>query len=283
VILNLPRYVGLSFALIGFSFAARVAAVPIVESVPGGFAEIALKSEGSARPKAYFEGRRAMVLPDHDGYKAIVGLPLSLKPGPQNIEVEDKSGRHAVEFVVKDKRYAEQHLTIKNKRQVNPTPLDMKRIEREYKLIRAAKAHWSNHDPASLALHYPVHGEVSSPFGLRRFFNGEPRHPHSGLDIAVPMSTPVKAAADGTVINTGYYFFNGRTVFLDHGQGFITMYCHLSKIEVKKGQKVAQGQEIARSGMTGRATGPHLHLSVILNDTMVDPTLFLPPPATASR
>ena len=283
----MPAYFKASIVILGLAaglFATvSVLATPIAENVPGGFVEIPLPEAGSARPKAFFDGQRIMVLPGKDGYTAVVGLPLSLAPGPQKIEVEDKGGRHAIEFMVKDKRYAEQHLTIENKRQVNPNPQDMKRIRREYKLIRAAKSHWSNRDPASLTLVYPVMGPFSSPFGLRRFFNGQPRHPHSGLDIAVAMGTPVEAAAAGTVINTGHYFFNGKTVFIDHGQGFITMYCHLSRIGVKDGQKVKQGEEIARSGMTGRATGPHLHLSVILNDTMVDPTLFLPPPATAAK
>jgi len=108
-----------------------------------------------------------------------------------------------------------------------------------------------------------------------RFFNDQPRQPHAGLDIAASQGTAVKAPADGYVISTGEYFFNGNTVFIDHGQGMITMYCHLNHIDVKTGQHIKRGELIGTVGQTGRATGAHLHWSVILNRTMVDPELFL--------
>lgn len=260
--------------------------LPPGSNVPGGFVVVPLEAVGADRPTATFNGRRVLVISDSERYAAIVGIPLRATPGEQRIAARGAT-RKSYSFRVEPKRYAEQRLTITDTRKVNPDSVDQVRIARETKRIAAVKAHWSEEEPDSLWLDLPVRGRFSSPFGLRRFFNDQERNPHSGLDIAIGAGTPVLAAAAGTVIDTGDYFFNGRTVFIDHGQGFLTMYCHLSKIRVHTGDRVARGERIALSGMTGRATGPHLHLSVVLNGTMVDPVLFLPlasaPPKAEAR
>ncbi len=270
----------------GPSAAAESSGLPAGANVPGGFVVIPHEAGGADRPTASFNGRRVLVIPDGEGYAAIVGIPLKTAPGEQRIAARGAT-RKTYPFQVEPKRYAEQRLTITDTRKVNPNPEDQARIAREMKRIAAAKAHWSEQEPDSLRLDLPARGRFSSPFGLRRFFNDQERNPHSGLDIAIGTGTPVLAAAAGTVIDTGDYFFNGRTVFVDHGQGFLTMYCHLSEIRVQPGDRVGRGERLALSGMTGRATGPHLHFSVVLNDTMVDPALFLPlpnsPPKAGAR
>lgn len=151
----------------------------------------------------------------------------------------------------------------------------MKRILSEKKRKTAAKKNWLDH-PTHADFLVPVEGRISSIFGLRRFFNNQARRPHSGLDIASPQGTPIKAVAAGTVIELGNFFFSGNMVYLDHGQGLITLYAHMHTINVKLGDKVSKGQVIGTVGETGRVTGPHLHLAVIANQTLVDPLLFLP-------
>jgi murein DD-endopeptidase MepM/ murein hydrolase activator NlpD len=126
-----------------------------------------------------------------------------------------------------------------------------------------------------LQFRLPVHGRISSIFGLRRYFNEQPRLPHSGIDIAAPIGTPVVAPLDGTVMETGDYFFNGKTVFINHGQGLISMLNHLSRITVKRGVYVRQGQKLGEVGMSGRVTGPHLHWTISLNNSRIDPALFV--------
>ncbi len=138
----------------------------------------------------------------------------------------------------------------------------------------AYKLFTKNEDPI-LTLAMPAEGPYSSAFGLKRFFNDQPRAPHSGLDIAAPDRSPIKAAAKGKVTAVGDYFFNGNTVIIDHGHGLSTMYCHMSKIDVKVGDQVDLGQQIGLVGATGRVTGPHLHWGVSLNNQRVDPLLFV--------
>ena len=241
--------------------------------VPGGVAVVPLGAANDA-PQASYDGRRVMVIRDSDGqWIAMVGIPLDTPPGRQTLQVQ---GRAAATFEVGTKEYAAQHIKLKNRRQVTPNPDDLKRIERELDLQLAAyRTYRPGIIPSNVMLDRPVDGRLSSPFGLRRFFNGQERNPHSGLDFAVPAGTPVKAPAAGRVVLVGTYFFNGNTVFVDHGQGFISMFCHLSAIDVKVGDEVARGAVVGKVGATGRATGPHLHWNVSLNDARVDPAIFI--------
>ncbi|HHK3164167.1 TPA: peptidoglycan DD-metalloendopeptidase family protein [Pseudomonas aeruginosa] len=243
--------------------------------VPGGVAVVDLGEEGPP-PRAFYQGKPVLVVREEGRrWIAVVGIPLSTKPGPQKLEVRAATGNHEERFSVGSKHYREQRITLKNKRQVNPLPEDLKRIERELAEQTAAYRRFSPGLPSNLMLDKPVDGPLSSPFGLRRFFNGEERNPHSGLDFAVPAGTPIKAPAAGKVILIGDYFFNGKTVFVDHGQGFISMFCHLPKIDVKLGQQVPRGGVLGKVGATGRATGPHMHWNVSLNDARVDPAIFI--------
>jgi len=239
--------------------------------VPGGVAVVDLGPAASA-PSASFQGKPVLVIhEDQSRWIAIVGLPLTLKPGPQQISSQGRQ----LSFEVGNKHYTEQRITLKNPQMVNPDTSNLKRIERELAEQTRAYQQFSAGTPSNLQLDKPVNGPLSSRFGLRRFFNGEERNPHSGLDFAVPAGTKIKAPAAGKVILINNYFFNGNTVFVDHGQGFISMFCHLSKIDVQLGQQLARGAVLGRVGATGRATGPHMHWNISLNDARVDPAIFI--------
>ncbi|HEY5603732.1 MAG TPA: peptidoglycan DD-metalloendopeptidase family protein [Gammaproteobacteria bacterium] len=263
--------------LILLSPALLAAKLPKAEAVPGGIAIVPLNIESASAPVVKFQDRRVMVVPDNkrkNHWLAITGIPLSAEKGKHQLAVEANPKHRIVSFEVKNKKYQTQYLTLKNKRQVNPTEEDLKRIAKEQEEIVAALARWSDSDSLNTTFVIPATGRLSSPFGLRRFFNKEPRQPHSGIDIAAPEGTPIVSPADGTVITTADYFFNGNTVFIDHGQGLVTMYCHMSNIAVKPGDTVKQGERIGAIGQSGRVTGPHLHWAVSINDARVDPGLF---------
>lgn len=243
--------------------------------VPGGIAVIDLGPAEGAVPWAAWQKRLVAVLEEGGRWKAVVGIGLDTEPGPQTLAITWPDRRNdSAAFTVLDKGYEEQRITISDDRKVNPAPLDMERIRRENVRLAAVKRVRSD-DFLATAFDWPVSGPISSPFGLRRFFNDQPRSPHGGIDIAVPEGTPIRAPADGRVIETGDYFFNGNCVFIEHGLGLQTFYAHMSRIDVAPGERVARGDVIGAVGATGRVTGPHLHWSVGLNRSWIDPTLLL--------
>lgn len=265
------------------SLATVAAPLPRHEAVPGGVAVLALDLHSSDTPKVEFNDRRVMVLRDKQTWFAVVGIPLSSKPGPHQLRITPVGGKaFEMSFQVGDKEYATQRLTITKKRLVDPNAEDLKRIRRETALMQAAYAEWRPQLDMRDLFALPVDGPFSSPFGLRRFFNDKPRRPHSGLDIAASEGTPISAPAAGKVVVTGNFFFNGNTVLIDHGQGLVSMYCHMSRIDVEDGNGVARGQILGAVGKTGRVTGAHLHWSLSLNNTRVDPLLFVNAQAIAN-
>jgi murein DD-endopeptidase MepM/ murein hydrolase activator NlpD len=259
--------VGKAALFVALALTAAVApAAPRHAPVPGGVARIVLPAGNTT---ASFGDSPVLVI---EGV-AYVGLPLSLAPGLRALRLADGS---ELAFLVRDKKYPVQHVKLRDRGKVDLSPENEARAAREIAEINRYKTLRSENDRPDLDFAAPVVGRRSGVFGARRVFNGQPRAPHVGLDFAVPVGTPVRSAASGKVIGTGDYFFNGKTVYVDHGQGLISMYCHLDSIDVEVGQSLARGAPLGRSGASGRASGPHLHWSVILNGVMVDPALWLP-------
>jgi len=271
------RIIRFGLCVLAFPLIAH-ASLPQSSNVPGGIAIIPLGSVSSLAdtPQTWLDDQFVLVTSDHDQWYAVVGLPLDMTPGSHDLHVKIGDVTKTLVFVVNPKKYPEQHITIKDKSKVELSAADEARADREISVIRELERHWRAAQDTDLAFILPVNGRMAGRFGLRRFFNGEQRSPHVGLDMAVARGTPVKASAHGQVLAVGDYFFNGRTVFVDHGNGLITMYCHLDRVDVNAGESVSKGQVIGLSGETGRVTGPHLHWSVILNGAMVDPELFIP-------
>lgn len=245
--------------------------------VPGGVARLSL-GPAATRPEAFAGDVPLLVLGDALEWTAVVGIALAAAPGTAHITVRlpDGSSR-PVGYRIAPKRYSEQQLKV-SPRTVDLSPEDQARYERERAHQQKVMATFSAPVPevlASLRMQVPTPGRRSSSFGLRRVFNGQARNPHSGMDIAAPTGTPVVAPLPGRVIDVGDYFFNGQTVWLDHGAGLLTMVCHLSQIAVQPGDVLRTGAPLGAVGATGRVTGPHLHWGVMLNRAMVDPALFL--------
>ena len=247
------------------------------EAVPGGVAEIAVAAAGAPRPEVRFGGRPVLLQQRKTGWYALVGLPLDTPVGEQKLDIGLNDSSRPLPFQVAAKDYPVQKLKIANQKMVTPDPEQLARINAERDRQISIRSQFRQVPVTRTDLALPADGRLSSRFGLRRVFNGEPRAPHTGLDVAVPTGTPIRAPADGVVTLIDDFYFNGKTVFVDHGQSFVSMVCHLDRAGVEAGQTVRRGEVIGQSGSSGRATGPHLHWSVYLNGAAVDPALFIGP------
>ena len=238
---------------------------------PGGIAFIDLGAAETTAPVVQYNGKRVLVMNKGGQWQAAIGVPLDTEVGRATITLADGS---SLSFDVDEHAYREQRLKNASS-YVSLSYEALARVGRERKIIDAALTNWRDTKLSDVSLAPPVDGPRSSSFGLRRFFNDQPRSPHKGMDIAATSGTPIKTPRDGVVTATGDYYFNGNTVIVDHGQGYVTMYCHLSEIGVEKGQIVATGDVLGAVGATGRVTGPHLHFGTYLNGTAVDPALLI--------
>jgi len=238
---------------------------------PGGIAFIDLGPAEGTAPAVEYNGKRVLVTRDDGRWRAAVGVPLDTPAGPAILTIADGSQR---QFTIVEHAYREQHLTVAPGF-VSLSEENLARVGKERIIIDAALNNFRDASLDGIDLQIPVDGPRSSSFGSRRFFNNEARSPHKGMDIAANAGTPILAPRAGVVTATGDYYFNGNTVIVDHGQGYITMYCHLSEIGVEEGQVVAIGDNLGAVGATGRVTGAHLHFGTYLNGTAVDPALLL--------
>ena len=213
-------------------------------------------------------------------WHALVGLDAKAEEGPRRLSVRVafplKPGAEVLErnLEVLPNAYPEERLTLPPSK-VSLSEKDLERVRREKAEISAL---WTQETPERLwrgGFQPPLEGRPGSPFGMRRWINDQPRSFHTGMDVKAPQGTPVRASNDGRVALVGDHFFGGRSVFLDHGQGLYTMYFHLSEILVHRGERVHKGDPVGKVGMTGRATGPHLHWGVRLGGARVDPMLLI--------
>lgn len=244
-------------------------------TVPGGITILPVATIDQPTPKVFFYNNRVVVTANKTHWMALIGIPLSAKAGDHQITIKTANNTRHQSFNITDKDYPAQHITITKKRMVTGfTKADLEKINADKIAMAKAKAVWAEREIDADFI-TPVEGRLSSLFGLKRFINNIPKRPHSGLDIAAPTGTAILAPSSAIVIDTGSYYFNGNTVFLDHGQGLLSAYLHMDSISVKPGQTVKQGDPIGTVGETGRVTGPHLHWMVYLNKVSVDPALFI--------
>jgi len=256
------------------------------------FAMLALLANMSASAETIVQGGVALIetgrtnieraslgeqrLPVSSSGVVVVPVHMDSKPGEALITLALTDGSHtALSIDVEARAFREERLTIANERLVEPHPEDVERYTREAILQRKVYSSFSEMPALPFPIVLPVHGRHSSEFGVRRYFNDQPRSPHSGLDIAAPSGEPIVAPAAGRIALTGDFFFSGKLVMIDHGSGIISMLGHMSEVIAEEGQLVEQGDLVGKVGATGRSTGPHVHWTLSIGGVRVDPEIAL--------
>jgi murein DD-endopeptidase MepM/ murein hydrolase activator NlpD len=226
--------------------------------------------QGAAgRVEGTFNGRMLYFNPSKKSFKAVAGIDLLSELGKYDLEINCNGAKYKRSVSVSDKAYPVQRLTLP-KGMVELSPENEARADREQKRIAEI---WPNHTDRSWTGGFvnPREGDISTPFGVKRFINGIPKNPHTGVDVSADEGAEVRAPNSGVAVLVEEHFFAGNSVVLDHGQGIFTMFFHLSRTVVEPGQAVKKGDVIGLVGSTGRSTGPHLHWGARMQGTRIDP------------
>ncbi len=203
----------------------------------------------------------------------LYGIPHNIKEGKNIVEVKINNQQRFLNMDIKPKRFDIQYINIANK-YISPNTATLSRIKKERKKISQAKNLWYDLNPDLLFIK-PVDGIITGRYGTKRFYNNKEGNYHNGLDIAAVKGTHITSPSSGKVILTGDYYYNGKFIYLDHGKGLKSIFIHLDEVLVNPGQIITKGEVIGKVGNTGASAGPHLHWSVILNQTYIDPEIFL--------
>jgi murein DD-endopeptidase MepM/ murein hydrolase activator NlpD len=277
--------------LAGLCFSPAVFAVGLSVDSPeevglGEAFTVRVSGEGIEALELSWLGRSVRPLVRDGAAEALLGAGLGAEPGENRLSIiavaEGEALRLDRTVVVREKKYPEQHLNVA-RRHVHLSREQLDRHYREKAKVGEVLLRTTTERYYTLPMLRPVEGNITSAFGLRRFFNGEPRKPHSGVDLRADEGTPVKAAAAGIVALAEEHYFSGNSVYVDHGQGVVSMYCHLSEIKVQAGRFVSRGQVVGLAGSTGRVTGPHLHFSLIVLGQRIDPLTLVSEKESSSK
>ena len=223
----------------------------------------------------FVNGNRLVKWRNDDNFYLVYGIPYDIKIGQNSLQVTDKDYKvlKKINIYIKDKEFKIQKIKV-NKKYTKPSNKSIERIKKDkFKLTNARKV-WLNNNP-DLDFILPARGIITGVFGTKRFYNGIEGRYHNGYDIAADIGTPILAPSSGKITLTGNFFFNGKTIYLDHGRGLKSIMIHLNEIFVSDNDYVKKGQIIGTIGTTGKSTGPHLHWSVLMNNTYVDPEMLL--------
>ncbi len=293
-----PRLAFLPFLLLNQVFAAGEAHLKVWPPTPApgsvcllefrapdageALAEVRSKA-GPFSQKTHGDGETrqvSLVRTKRGRFVGLLGIDLEDPAGEWRVTVHWLTGpsleshRKDYTFRVVPKSYPVQKLTLPPSK-VDLSPANLKRVGQESAAIKKVLALETPGERIGPFQHPLDSGVAGTRFGSRRIINGKPRSQHSGADYRAKRGTPVHACAAGTVVFAEEHFFAGRSVFVDHGEGLVSMVCHLSAITVKVGQKVARGDLLGKVGATGRVTGPHLHFGVRVGGARVDPASLL--------
>jgi murein DD-endopeptidase MepM/ murein hydrolase activator NlpD len=209
---------------------------------------------------------------DDSSINILAPIPLSYEENLIKLTFQDKL---ISSIDIEDKLYRESRIEIQNRDLVSPPSSMQDRIREEYQQGVIAKNTYTQVGLNQASMSLPLIGITSSEFGVRRFINGQPRNRHIGLDIAADEGTPIKAPMRGKVILSGNFFYKGNVVYIDHGDGLVSSYSHLSNKAVNLNQKVSKGEVVGFVGSTGRVTGPHLHWEVFFLGIPINPEIFI--------
>tara|TARA_B100000949_G_C14266481_1_gene445257 strand:- start:399 stop:1238 length:840 start_codon:yes stop_codon:yes gene_type:complete len=221
----------------------------------------------------FSNNKKILTIRKNDKFYLVYGIPYGIADGPQSIYISNRKSDNKINFIVKEKVFKKQHITV-SKKYIQPSDKDIARIIKERNILSSYRDTWSSNDPDINFIH-PAKGVTTGIFGTERYYNNQKGRYHNGIDIAGNINNPIFAPSSGRIMLTGNFFYNGKFVYIDHGKGLLSIFIHLNEITVKKGTYVNKGDVIGKIGVSGRSTGPHVHWSLTLNQNYIDPMIFL--------